>query len=78
MARRSQRHSQDERARINLAEVIDALREERAAIDRLIEAVELMAANQPKRKAGSSNWLREVKRRRKATNVIVFATRDIA
>ena len=78
MSKQFNRRSEDERARINLAEVIDALRQERAAIDRLIEAVELLAANQPKRKGRIPNWLRGARRRNQSAKVIAFAARDIA
>ena len=78
MSKKSKRLSEDQRCRINLAEVIDALREERSAIDRLIEAVELLAANQAKGMGRTAIWLREAKRRRESARVIVFAARDVA
>lgn len=78
MSKKSNRLSEDELYRIHLAEVIDALREERAAIDRLIEAIESLAANQRKRKGRTAIWLREAKRRSESAKVIVFAARDIA
>jgi hypothetical protein len=78
MSKKSNRLSEDERSRINLAEVIGALREERAAIDRLIEAIELLTANQAKGMGRTAIRLREAKRSGDSAKVIVFAARDVA
>lgn len=56
----------EQRARMNLTEVIAALREERAAIDEVIAVFERLASSQPKRKGRPPKWLSETRKERKS------------
>jgi len=51
--------SEERRARQNLAELLQALREERSAIEQIIEAFERLAADRPKREGRPPKTLNE-------------------
>lgn len=56
--------SEERRARKNLAELLEALRQERAAIEEAIAAFERLAASQPKRRGRPPKWLSEARKKR--------------
>lgn len=56
--------SEERRARMNLAEILEALRQERAAVEEAIAAFERLAASQPKRRGRPPKWLSEARKKR--------------